>query len=400
MKKALLVVALATILVLVAAGSAFAGVNHSGQQRLGAAQYPGSGEPAPVGGGTAAPTAGAGTFTYMDWSTGLGTNGVVGGSPHGNFTTTTIKCVVCHAVHYAAPGMAPIAGGNSNNGDQTADTLLRMKATEACAYCHATAGVAVNGTPVYGGIAPTDPNDESAGHMTGNDCSLCHSSVHGSNEDNSVASLAGYMLKKIPVAEVGQGAVQAPTTDMLDAITVIDLQAQSQGFKPGQALGDTFGNYASINDDVHRQQAVGIFCAECHDGAYATVAAGAATNVGSSSTQLFSGHRIAATDSTDWNADGSKLSGSTSIGSIAWAPATDCRSCHDAPDPLTAGTSAFPHSWGGSEMWLMTADYAGAPKSALATGTTVYDSTRTQLSDGVCLKCHVSDANAGVGVTF
>ena len=51
----------------------------------------------------------------MDWSTGLGTNNSAsaGNSPHGNFTTTTVKCVVCHAVHYAAPGNAPVASGQT-----------------------------------------------------------------------------------------------------------------------------------------------------------------------------------------------------------------------------------------------------------------------------------------------
>ena len=49
--------------------------------------------------------------------------------------------------------------------------------------------------------------------------------------------------------------------------------------------------------------AVGIFCAECHNGAYSTVAAGATTNVkGSSATVAYSGHRIAADNfNAAWN---------------------------------------------------------------------------------------------------
>ena len=58
MKKTVLVVALATALVLVFAGSAFAEFNRSGQQFLGAA-------PAP----SAIRHAGLDTNIYMDWAT-------------------------------------------------------------------------------------------------------------------------------------------------------------------------------------------------------------------------------------------------------------------------------------------------------------------------------------------
>ena len=103
-----------------------------------------------------------------------------------------------------------------------------------------------------------------------------------------------------------------------------------------------------------------------------------------------------------WNADGSKSSGNQTIGSVAWAAATNCKSCHDAND--TFGNTAFPHSWGGTKMWLMSASDAGAAKTALPYGTAAgaaYNAQSPQLSDGVCLKCHVaSGGTAGVGITF
>jgi hypothetical protein len=392
-KKTLLVVALAAILLFAVAGSAFA-INHSGQQRLGARAV----APANVAG---VPTAGAGTDTYMDWNTALGDNATNGNSPHGNYTTTTVKCVVCHAVHYAAPGGAPVGSG------QTADTLLRMKASDACIFCHATTGEAVNGTPVYdglgGAITPVGATGGSTttGHIVGNDCSECHTNVHGANADHSVASLDGFLLKLMPTSEVnGIQKTGANSANMLDAITAIDHNAVNQGFNPGDALAGTIGRYASENSTTLREQAVGVFCAQCHNGAYATGAAGAATNILGSGSVAYSGHRIAAAATSNWNADGSKSSGLYS-GTIAYAAADNCKSCHDAKD--TFGNGAFPHSWGGSKMWLLSAADAGATKTKLSMGggSNAYNAPGPQLSDGVCLKCHVAAGGTeGVGITF
>lgn len=404
MKKTLFVVALATILVFALASTAFAGVNHSGQQRLGATATADAANP------TSATIAGGGTNTYSDWNVGLGygTNGVVSGdnSPHGNYTTTTVKCVVCHAVHYAAPGTAPVGSG------QTADTLLRVKAADACIFCHATTGQAVNGRPVYSGLgtAITAPGatggSTSTGHIVGTNCSYCHTSVHGSNADGSVASLNGYLLKNMTATDV-QGFVGYDSTNMLEAITAVDNKAVNEGFAAGAALNGTIGDYASVSNSTLREQAVGVFCAECHDGAYATAAAGASTNVQDSGLASFSGHRIAAAATTDWNVDGSKSSG-LYTGTIAWAAATNCKSCHDAKDVF--GNTAFPHAWGtaagtpgATKMWLTSAEDAGATKTDLPAGGGVnaYDTGRPQLSDGVCLKCHIASGGTdGVGITF
>jgi len=371
------------MLVFALGGTAFA-VNHSGQQRFGAGN----------------PAEGSGAYIYQDWDTTLGTNATDGTSPHGNYTTTTVKCVVCHAVHYAAPGGAPVSSGL-----QAADTLLRMKATDACIYCHATADVAVNGRPVYDGLgaAITAPGatggNTTTGHVVGQNCSYCHTTVHGGGADHTVASLDGYLLKEMTATNVqGTGAV---TTNMLEAITAIDHNAENQGFAPGAALNGTIGDYATIASPTLREQAVGIFCAECHNGAYATAAAGAATNVYESGTAAFSGHRIAAAATGDWNVDGDVSSSAFPGGPVAWAPATNCLSCHDALDSL--GNPAFPHSWGGTKMWLTAAAYAGAPSEnlPLGGGANAYNTGKPQLSDGVCLKCHVASGGTdGVGITY
>jgi hypothetical protein len=386
------------ILALACAPPAFA-VNRSGQQRFGTAS------PAPAmipSRTTGVPELkeGAGTYTYLDWSLTLGENGDTarnGNSPHGGYTTATVKCVVCHSVHYAAPVADPgdptgdytVASGNNQ-----ADALLRIRALNACIYCHATAGGAVGTGPVYDG----DPS--TPGHDTGDNCDMCHSSVHGDPTDVSVASLDGYLLKMIPHDAVGP--LRAPSETMLDAIVVLDRDAENQGFRRGALLGATIQAYALDNDPVLRERAVGIFCAQCHDGSYALVAPGGSANVSGSPDAMYSGHRIAATASNAWNAGGSVSSGSVRDRPVAWAPATNCKSCHDAKGIF--GQDAFPHGWGGTKMWLMSASAAGAALTSLplddGSGGDGGDNA-LQLSDGVCLKCHVSGTRlAGVGIDF
>ena len=397
MKKTLLIVALAAMLVFAFASSAFAaGINHSGQEALGAHGAP-----------DANPEAVSTAAIYFGWKPALAGN-VGSNSPHGNYTTTTVKCVVCHAVHYAAP----VAAGGSvgtftvDTGNQQADTLLRMKASEACIMCHATSGMAVNGRPVYDGIGPALIDNTGGafdtGHFTGVNCSECHTNVHGANADNSVAALQGFLLKNMAATDVQN--TSADTGNMIQAITAIDHNAENQGFAAGAALNGTIGDYATTNSATLREQAVGVFCAECHLGSYAAAAPGAATNVQGSGLASYSGHRIAAAASSGntWNASGNISSGAVRGLNVAWAAATNCKSCHDAND--TFGNTAFPHSWGGTKMWLTSAANAGAVKENLPYGTAAgsgYNEDAPQLSDGVCLKCHIaSNGTEGVGLTF
>ena len=51
-------------------------------------------------------------------------------APHGNYTTTTNKCQVCHAVHRAN------ANGNVLTAVPIAGYALDDKRTKTCAFCH------------------------------------------------------------------------------------------------------------------------------------------------------------------------------------------------------------------------------------------------------------------------
>lgn len=395
MKKTVLVAALAAVLIFAFASGAFAvGINHSGQDQVGAHGAP-----------DANPVAVSQAAIYEAWQPDLAGN-VGTNSPHGNYATTTVKCVVCHAVHYAAPGMAPVRSGN-----QTADTLLRMRADEACVMCHATAGMSVNGRPVYDGLGTSivgpgnTGGNTTTGHIIGTNCSYCHTNVHGAGADHSVAALDGFLLKLMTATNVQNTG--ATTNNMIEAITTIDHNAVNQGFNPGEALGDSIATFATSNTEAIRERAVGIFCAECHLGSYAQAAAGASTNVlqeNPASTPNdsveFSGHRINAAATTNWNSLHETSSGLMSGITVAWADAQNCKSCHDADDVF--GNAAFPHSWGGTKMWLTAAANQGGTVENLPYGPgNAYDTVEGQLYDGVCLKCHVSnDGSAGVGLTF
>ncbi|MEI7814341.1 MAG: hypothetical protein WCJ13_06085 [Coriobacteriia bacterium] len=411
MKKTLLVAALAAVLMFSVVGSAFA-VNESGQQRIGAYDMPVMTPGAPptlFSGGEGALVNGnkIGTMTYQDWDATQWGNAqtepslpnFAGGSPHGNYTTTTVKCVVCHAVHYAAPGEATVASN-----DQVADTLLRMRADQACVYCHATAGIAVNGRPVYNGVSPTAAStagENNVGHTTGDNCSVCHTNVHGAGADVRVASLNGYLLNKFTTNGVN-GTPAVTTVDIFSAIDALNSKAQSAGF--GNALPQSTGAYTTSMTDQTRQEAVGVFCAECHNGAYSTGEAGASTSVRSGvTTDKFTGHRIAAAATATWNATGAVSSGSRTIGTIAWAAANKCVDCHDADDDY--GNPSFPHAWGrsltnSSKMWLGMAPRTGVTPVPVGQAS-LEDTANAQFQDGVCLKCHVApSALAGVGITY
>jgi hypothetical protein len=394
-RRMVIVAACVAALTFALSGTAYA-VDHSGQQRRGAAAE----APAMVGSNPASVTAGAGTYTYIDWSTSMGGNnsGVSAGasSPHGAYTTTTMKCAVCHAVHYAAPGGAPVGAG------QTADTLLRMTAGNACAYCHVVAGQTVNGRSVYDGVIPTvSGGSRDTGHRIGTNCTECHTGPHGTNQDTSVPSIVGYMLKRSNVT------ASNPYPDVLSRIRAINATAALEGFTGGaSAANQTVTGFdeaawtdPASNGAQYREVAVGLFCSQCHAGSYVQAEAGAMTAISGASNPV-SGHRIRASAETTWTG---KSSGSfNGKGQVAWAGAANCKSCHDSQDSL--GNPGFPHSWGGTKMWLLAAPSSTEATVALPYGTTPnarYNEGKPQLSDGVCLKCHRQDSTtAGVGLSY
>lgn len=156
MKKTVLVIALATVMVLAFASTAFA----------------------------------TGGYDYIPWSAAAPNN--VNPTPHMGYTTTTQKCAVCHSVHNAA------VSGTTYNATlvplYTGDTelLLRSSAADACTFCHITDGV--SSAEVYGGVAANYTVDSEFAHNQAHaPCVDCHS-VHGAGT-YATGSIATKILK-------------------------------------------------------------------------------------------------------------------------------------------------------------------------------------------------------------
>ncbi|MDF1542326.1 MAG: hypothetical protein RQ731_03330 [Anaerosomatales bacterium] len=126
---------------------------------------------------------------YSTWSQSAGTNELVA-VPHSGYTTTTVKCNVCHAVHNAAVmgqwiQNQPDGAWILSSERAPAQMMLRSNVAEACLYCHVDTGIAGvrlwNGNSLNWGRDPVTgeerPFDSGYGHgHTG--CTNCHA-VHG-----------------------------------------------------------------------------------------------------------------------------------------------------------------------------------------------------------------------------
>lgn len=155
MKKTLMVLALATVLVF-----SFATVA--------SAKY------ASYSGGSA----------YLSWG---GANTLAGAdqvTPHGGYTQTTVKCAVCHSTHRAYSANTAIGNGVDNN---------LLAGSNACAACHAAWGTnSAGNTLVEMGQTVSGPH---FGDGATNNCynRKCHGSVHGA-QVSTYAAVKKYNL--------------------------------------------------------------------------------------------------------------------------------------------------------------------------------------------------------------
>jgi len=365
MKKIVLVVALATVLVFAFASTAMA--KNAVQQRTGD------------------PTVAFPQGTYNDWSGYLEdiTENVPATSPHGNYATTTVKCAVCHSVHAAAP---------------SGDTLLRVTADEACAYCHVE--TALTGKVIYGGDIAIATGSGQDHHTIGDNCDECHTGVHGVGAISNVDAFVGLLLKGT------------------DNLRILNPATNVAALPATVSAGWTA---AQLTDSVvaagERQGAIGMFCVGCHSGSYQNVTPSGAGNFSNGAfLGTKTGHRVMATANANWNV-GNSISTSTKVtGQVAFANADVCIDCHDADNGF--GDYGFPHFTPGAARFLNTASYAGsldetrAGVSVSADPATVLEPNwaggtssdrmvaKFSLRDGVCLKCHRGSVNTGVGFSY
>lgn len=318
--------------------------------------------------------------------------------PHAGYATTTIKCAVCHSVH---------RGGSK---------LLNEGAT--CAYCHTPAtwgGGAVAAALVswdVDGVVAVGTG--TAGPHQSCASSYCHGGPHG----------------------VGASAYDGPASKLFVQVADVELDE----YVTANDLADNAAADGSFNPDLNdytvpatRALATAAVCgrAGCHDSSmFGVVESGAETTPERGPTGLPSvtGHRVIATNTSTWNANGTDFPTTKTNLTIAYAPVAYCSSCHDLVDDNNGGADAFPHALYGvvdgaagadgtwrPAVWLTAGAYAGATRYAVgpynaytvtdingdADTTDVSDAAGSSILDGICLKCHRGNAGAdGVGLTY
>lgn len=327
---------------------------------------------------------------YLSWtwvSNNANAGGEDAGTPHGNYTTTSNKCAVCHAVHRADPAglvLTPITGG--------ADNKLGSY-TEGCGFCHGATSTFSTSKVNMAADFTISPHTN---------CNRCHiASPHGAGA-SQYAVLSARLINK-----------------NADPAIAADIASGNNGMDT-VAMGDA-------SDQTALTLGTGYLCSDCHsvldssDESMLAFAVNGYNDVPTASETMMSagvtGHRVTAQVTTNWNqtgAYGAYYSGGGAVGAasqIAWAPANTCQACHDARD--TAGNYAFPHGYvdaagaytttaadNGALIWLTVDDtFDGTANAILNDGAGVDNDLLTQ--DGLCLKCHSNTAiTEGVGINY
>jgi hypothetical protein len=342
MKKSLFVVAVAAMLVFAFAGSAFAA-------------YATVGSDINVGG--------AG---YIAWSSASGSTfdaAAQNYGPHGDYTTNSLKCAVCHSVHGASSsGIALTKVPNS-----------LTQPSQICAYCHGIGTTVTNKIVSVGYLTGTD-------HTAGGCANGCHaSSVHGA--DTSVyASLASRLLNNRADIAIAAAITATAKTGLTNAIMNDVNAGQSKAMATAYTCGGDAGGL-------------------CHgNSAFGVMQQGKLENTNANGWKT--GHPVWQGASNDWSQSGALFGTPASAfdGTVAYADAFGCAKCHDITDAARGGATAFPHNQqGGSVLWMTKAASVAGGKTTITD-----DSSYGTLVDGVCLKCHRSNTGntVGVGYTF
>jgi predicted CXXCH cytochrome family protein len=283
---------------------------------------------------------------FETWTPGLGGNGAAGSdNPHQSYSTTTVKCAVCHAVHKAPTG---------------GQVLLRDTVANACVVCHIdtdagnkviyTNGAHENYYSSNPGSYAHNSDGNTAMSPTNVTCVMCHT-VHGAGRITGNVNPVGTKILK-------------PT-----------------GFQTTNGAPDPTAN------GLTREQRITGFCTRCHPYFMDAYTGEVVTDTIAGST-AYRSHVMKVADANYTGA------GATFAGQVAFAPSTDCRDCHDA-GLINQGTgqtiSSFPHRTPGAERFLKRADHVNDTTNAT-------DSADAN-SDGVCLKCHATGTNGVPAIT-
>lgn len=260
---------------------------------------------------------------YLSWSSLGGTNGT---SPHGGYSSTTQKCVVCHAVHEAS---------------SSGQALLQGTVADACTYCHVS--LTSSYSQVYGSV-PTNyangTNDLNTAHNSitigateiGVKCTSCHQVHAAANQ----MTLNAYLTQKLLKGSSTNVAAYDPDLDL------IPQAADATGW------------------------AMTKWCTTCH-----AVGLGA-TGSPDYYSRAFNGQSHIMTSAANIATYGNTFT-SMATTQVAFAASEYCASCHASQ----YGSGAWPHYTTGVRFLV---------SGATATDTLVPATDSEQ--DGICLHCH------------
>lgn len=438
MRKTVFVVLMVSVLVFAFAATAMAasGVPNRSSAYLGTDSSEASREVS--GGGSKA--------AYVSWTkakTDMTNSGSVDATltPHANYTTTTIKCQVCHSVHKAV-----YTGSN-----------LLMNAGGGCVVCHgatSTVGsvkkVSADGYAAdQGGYANEDQRHGKADSCGSYECHA--SSPHGvgvSSYPTAASALLSEAVDPLIAAALASGTsglvetavinddwtesmhidfievdIFQPALNGADALA-ITAPADATALARGRAL---VTGYTCANNGCHINGSFNGVSADAYLGAWRLTVDG--VELVNSSTET----TLGVNNLRDKPIKGHTLF--TATENTAYAVSGTCKNCHDATDVRRAGAKMFPHS---NAVWAV-ADPAGTGNNVsgaftdygyvrlysdaawfnlagsatqtpvrtngrtVPTTTPTFGQAYTVGMDGACLKCHATGEGAtlsGVGVDY
>lgn len=289
---------------------------------------------------------------------------------HGNYLANTAKCGVCHSVHRARGDGVMLL----NTGDPT------------CAGCHLI-GSTVTDVVVNWGVGP-----HGAGDPASCQARACHlDNPHGAN-GSQYAIVSQKLLNPATDALLVTAVAEAGSS----GISTTELNAQPGSLWP---------------ESTRSLVRTGYNCNICHSSTQlAVVNRGWAeprhANIDATAQPLVlkQGHIGVAGVSVDTSETWRPGVWHDETTQTAFAPVSDCESCHDQTDDRTRTGFTFPHGQtpvgasnlgaGRALLWMGWSGGAGATLTPITT-------EDMKAYDGNCLKCHRTSAgDAGVGVSY
>ncbi|NTU70914.1 MAG: hypothetical protein HGB10_03720 [Coriobacteriia bacterium] len=302
------------------------------------------------------------------------TNATAGGGVHSNYASTTAKCGICHSVHRAKA-----------NGVHLLNT-----ADATCAGCHISGTSTVTNVVIAWGTpaaALAGPHGSTNGSCTSRAC-------HATSPHGVGGSQYGLFNAKLLNAEVDNAI--AP------AIAAETATPGSSGVTAALLTGAGASTNFTGEADAIR---VGYTCNqfECHGQTLLAVIRSGYSEVRGTQYPNWEG-----TDPvTDPYAAGFSVAKTghlsvSAVGSTAYTAATSCTGCHDQADLTTRSDFTFPHAQRATAAGTGTQTYLwyNIASDSTGAGSAAMTNSNMKSFDGACLKCHRNGAGSGVGVSY